>query len=504
MSETPPANPRSLSALRRAWGYLHRPISAHKRALLEAKWKTLPEELQTEWQVAGRQLTHCGYTMGAAYCSFGCTHCYLPRNANRTPLPSLAEMKEQIDANRRLVGAHGGLQITGGDVVDAYWRAGKPDELIEIVRYANEVGVLPMLMTHGQVLLENPELLEQLVSVGGLRKLSLHIDMTQAGRPGYPIGELTREADLNPLRQQFVELIHQTRRRTGKFLTAAHTVTVSQANLESIGDIVRWLIADRRRSSAIRIVSFQPEAAVGRTRMATHHPIYESTDVPTDEFPAAVVTPESSWAQVCTAVGLELPRDNFWFGHPACSNMTTLLVLHPEGRVINLMKSDPPSRAFWGYILRSFGGIGSRSPDPFEANLRRLGLLLRHPGVTVRALAYLRHLLRTHQLPWRRLLALVRQPPGVLTVALHNFMGQEEVAQPRTAEVEQRLHTCCFRGAVRRNGGWEAVPMCTMNASQRERLYEIQIASAAATARRTATTSPAQNRYETVTESTGK
>ncbi len=496
-----------------------------KRTLLAAKWAELPPELQTDWQVVGRQLTHCGYTMGAAYCSFGCTHCYLPRNANKTPLPSLAEMKEQIDANRRLVGANGGLQITGGDVVDAYWRAGQPDELVEIVRYANQVGVLPMLMTHGQVLLENPEFLERLVAVGGLRKLSLHIDMTQAGRPGFPIAELSRESDLNPLRQQFVELIHQTRQRTGKFLTGAHTVTVSQANLDSIGDIVTWLAADRRRCNAIRILSFQPEAAVGRTRIrpplngrkstgpetADTTEVNAETSCSPETADTTAVDAETSWARVCAAAGMDLPRDNFWFGHSACSNMTTLLLLYPEGRAINLMKTDPPSRAFWGYVLRSFGGIGSRSGDPFEANIRRLGLVLRHPGIVLRALTYAHHLMKSHDLSWRRLLALARQPPGVLTVALHNFMSEEEIAEPRSAEVIQRLHTCAFRGAVLRNGEWEAVPMCTMNAVEREQLYEIQIAATAPTTASPASATPtaptpssSQKRYEMVIESTGK
>ena len=56
----------------------------------------------------------------------------------RCRFPSLAQMKEQIDANRRFQGPGGGLQITGGDVADAYWRAGRQNELIEIVRYTVE------------------------------------------------------------------------------------------------------------------------------------------------------------------------------------------------------------------------------------------------------------------------------------------------------------------------------------------------------------------------------
>ena len=66
------------------------------------------------------------------------------------PIPLLAEVKEQIDANRRFQGPGGGLQIAGGDVADAYWRSGRQDELTEIVRYSVQSGLVPTLMTHGQ------------------------------------------------------------------------------------------------------------------------------------------------------------------------------------------------------------------------------------------------------------------------------------------------------------------------------------------------------------------
>ena len=94
---------------------------------MRARWESLPNELRTPNQLAGRHLTHCGFIAGASYCSFRCTHCYLPQNANEVPIPSLAEMKEQIEANRRFQGPGGGLQITGGDVADAYWRAGRQE-----------------------------------------------------------------------------------------------------------------------------------------------------------------------------------------------------------------------------------------------------------------------------------------------------------------------------------------------------------------------------------------
>jgi hypothetical protein len=97
--------------------FLH-PVDAEKESLLRARWDSLPRDLQTPNQVSGRHLTHCGFTTGASYCSFHCTHCYLPKNANQVPMPSLAQMKEQIDANRRFQGPGGGGEHGPGPDAD--------------------------------------------------------------------------------------------------------------------------------------------------------------------------------------------------------------------------------------------------------------------------------------------------------------------------------------------------------------------------------------------------
>src|SRR5258708_34623163 len=158
------------------WRAFCHPIDPERAELLRARWASLPRDLKTPNQLSGRHLTHCGFITGASYCSFRCTNCYLPSNANRVPYPSLAEVKEQIDANRRFQGPGGGLQITGGDVADAYWRSGRQDELTEIVRYSVQSGLVPMLMTHAQTLLDNPAFLKRLVREGWLRQVAVHID----------------------------------------------------------------------------------------------------------------------------------------------------------------------------------------------------------------------------------------------------------------------------------------------------------------------------------------
>ena len=436
---------------------LREPIPREMRALLAARWQELPEDLRTDWQVVGKHHVHCGYTLGPAYCSFGCTHCYLPKNANQAPLPSLVEMKEQIDANRRLLGPGGGLQITGGDVVDAYLRADRGGELIDILRYANDAGVVPMLMTHGQKLLENPAYLADLVRKGSLRKLAVHIDITMAGRPGFPIGTLRSEADLHPLREQFVELVLKTRRDTRVGFFAAHTVTVTEKNLGSAAEILRWLKADRRRLDAFRLVSFQTEADVGRTR-----------------FSQRPVTAEAVWAEICAGVGVELSRDNLWFGHPDCSNMTSLLVLFPDGRVINMIPADPDSRAYWSEILRLFGGIGARGESFAESVLRKAVVAVKNPSILAQTARYALRRLREAEVGLGILPKLVTGRVGGLNIVLHNFMSASQL-EAGGPEIEKRLKSCSFRGAVKKNGHWEAVPMCEMNIKERETLYDIQI-----------------------------
>ena len=433
---------------------LRQPIPDEMRALLKARWASLPSALKNDRQVMGRHLVHCGYTMGASYCSLGCTHCYLPSNANRVPLPSLDEMRAQIDANRRLIGPGGGLQITGGDVVDAYWRAGRTEELIELVRYANRAGVVPMLMTHGQVLLEHPWLLERLVKEGGLRKIALHIDITQAGRPGYPLRRLSSEADLHPLRQAFVDLILGVRRSTRTRFFAAHTVTVTERNIASVPEILRWLLADPRRLRAFRMLSFQTEADVGRTR-----------------FSRCPATPSATWAQICRGLGAELPRDSLEFGHPDCSNMTSLLVLFPERRVINLIPSDPRSRAFWSRVLNVFGGTGARGEFPSESVLRKLSALARHPTMLWRIPQYALRRMREEGLGPGFVGRALTGRLSALNIVMHNFMSASDLQRPRREVIETRLSACSFRGAVRRNGEWVAMPMCEMNVDHRESIY---------------------------------
>ena len=454
--DAPASAGREPSHWRARWKAFCHPIDPEKQALLRARWESLPNELRTPNQLAGRHLTHWGFITGASYCSFRCTHCYLPKNANEIPIPSLAEMKEVIEANRRFQGPGGGLQITGGDVADAYWRAGRQKELVEIVRHANRVGLVPMVMTHGQTFLEHPAFLEALVVEGGLRQLAVHIDMTQAGRPGYPINRLTSESDLHPVREAFTQLAFQVRKRTALPLELAHNCTVTGRNLDSVAEIVRWFLFDPQRSRIWRILSFQPEANTGRS-ICSPHP----------------VTPAMVWKKLCEGMGLELDGSSYIGGHPDCNQGTTLLVDQRSGDYRPVLPNDQRTRALFTEILQTLGAISTMTTDSLLP-YRMMGAFARHPGLASRSMARACALVISGQMPKRFLGALLSEKAHTINIGTHNFMHASQVANaPNDLVVQARLAACVFKGAVknRATGQWEAVPMCAMNHSRWSELY---------------------------------
>ncbi len=444
------------SRWRQRWHAFRNPIVEEKARVLRERWDSLPVELQTNNQISGRHLTHCGFTLGASYCSFHCTHCYLPKNANSIPIPSLAQVKEQIDANRRFQGPGGGLQITGGDVADAYWKSGRADELIEIIRYACLVGSIPMLMTHGQTLIEQPGYLERLVVEGGLRQISVHVDMTQAGRHGYPIGRIKCEADLHPVRQAFTDLALRIREKTGCILEYALSFTVTRRNIDDVPEVIRWYLADPRRSYIWRMLSFQPEADTGRT-LFSQNPI----------------TPSDVWEKICEGVGMPLRRDVSIFGHPDCNSWASLLVARPSGKYFPLLPDDPKFDHLLGEVLKKIGGLSLVNDDAGTPFYRLAGILFKNPILIARVVAQLTRYLTSRNAPREIFRSLLRGKVHTLGVGMHNFMGSEKVSRAASDPViKSRLDSCVFKGAVKRNGAWEAVPMCAMNQQTWSEVYD--------------------------------
>jgi hypothetical protein len=392
-------------------------------------------------------------------------------------------MKEQIEANRRFQGPGGGLQITGGDVADAYWRSGRQDELIEIVRHAISVGLVPMLMTHGQTLIEHPEFLERLVVEGGLRQVAVHIDMTQAGRHGYPIGRIKSEADLHPVREAFTELGWKIRAKTGLPLEFAHNCTVTRKNIDGVAEIIRWFLADPKRTLLWRMLSFQPEADTGRTI-----------------FSEQPITPALTWEKICEGVGMQLRRDVSIFGHPDCNSWASLLIAQTDGTIHPVLPDDPKWDRILGKVLERIGGISLVTDDAGTAPWRLAGILCQNPVLALRLAAYLTGFLVAGKIPVATVSALLKGKVHTVGVGMHNFMDAAQVGNAANDPViKSRLDSCVFKGAVKQDGEWVAVPMCQMNQERWARIYAERLENPAL--RMDAQARPGIHHEQSITES---
>lgn len=206
------------------------PVSNETRQLLQIAWERLPQRLRTSHQFLGRQYAGCGATIGAMpRCDFACRGCYLGIEANHIPALSVEELKRQLRRIRAWLGEGGNVQLTDGEVML------RPEaEVIELLQYARAIGLVPMLMTHGDMFRRRPELLKRLMAEGGLTEVSIHIDTTQRGRRGQAYKQATREEALLPLRDEFAAIIRRVRRETGLTLDAATTFTVTRENLVGV------------------------------------------------------------------------------------------------------------------------------------------------------------------------------------------------------------------------------------------------------------------------------
>ena len=313
-----------------------------------------------------------------------------------------------------------------------------------------------MVMTHGQTLIEHPEFSEQLVVEGGLRQIAVHIDMTQAGRHGFPIGRIKSETDLHPVREAFTELAQNLRAKTGAPIEFAHNCTVTRRNIEHVPEIIRWFLADPARTHIWRMLSFQPEADTGRTI-----------------FSEKPITPADVWTKICEATGLPLRRDATIFGHPDCNSWSSLLIARPGGEFAPLLPDDARWDKIFGRVLERIGGLSLVTDDAGTPPWRLAGVLAQNPLLALRLAAYLGGHFLSGKFPRPLLAALLRGKVHTLGIGIHNFMDAAKTATAATDPViKSRLDSCVFKGAVKHDGEWVAVPMCQMNQERWSRVYE--------------------------------
>ncbi len=401
--------------------------AAETRAALDAAWAGLPAPLRLPTQFLGRQYAGCGATIGVMpRCDFTCGGCYLGADANRLRPRPTEEVKAQMRTIRSWLGPAGNLQLSDGEVT---LRA--EAELVELVAYAREIGLVPMLMTHGETFRRKPGLLERLMVEGGLSEVSFHVDTTMRGRrDGYARAETER--DLDGLRAELADMIRAARRATGRRLEAASTVTVTRRNIDGVPGIVRWFL---QNADAFKMVSFQPLAAVGRT-----DPLLEG------------VAMGELWDRIAEGAGdAELRRGEGYMGHPACTRFVQGLVSRRGGTaaLVPLYRGDSEDEMrFLSDLLDRVGGTSFRLDGTVAAALRAARALVVHPGFFLgRALPY----------AWRLVRRTGRLRPRYFCIISHHFMSGAEAMTPLGQE---RLAACTFRVPI--DGRLES--MCAANA----------------------------------------
>ncbi len=419
---------------------------ADARSALAAAWARLPEALRGPTQFLGRHLAGCGATIGAMpRCDFACAGCYLGADANKARPRALEEIRAQLHELRAWLGPAGNVQITDGEV-----SLRDEAEVIAMIRYAREIGLVPMLMTHGETFRRQPGLLPRLMTEGGLSEISIHIDTTQRGRRDH-FARARTEAELDPLRAEFAAIIREARRATGRPLTAASTVTVARENLAGVAGIVRCFLG---LADAFKMVSFQPLAEVGRTQAHLRG-----------------VTPDELWAQIAAGAGdAEISRGEGWLGHPACTRFVQGLAVPPAKdrapRLVPLYRRDQPGemRVLNELLDRASGG--SFRFDGARQALRRAAAFAARHGF----FALTRLLPQLAKLRWRAGTWRARY----FTIVSHHFMSAAELATPLGQE---RLEVCAFKVPI--NG--ELKSMCAVNAlGLREEFYRAEKTAAAA------------------------
>ncbi len=432
-----------------------------KKSSLKQKWLELPEKFRTLQQMYGRNEEGCGATIGVMpKCDFACRGCYLGKEANHIPMDSIDSIKSQLRQLREYLGRWGNLQLTDGEVT-----LRDEKDLIEILRYANEIELIPMIMTHGDHFRKNPELLYKLVREADLREVSFHIDTTQRGRYGKDYKYAKSELELMPLRDEFAELIRSVKKETGFSLRAASTITVSNKNIDEVSKIVPWYLEN---SDAFRLVSFLPLSQVGRT--------IEGLDG---------VSYNDIWKQI--EIGLEnnspsnkkySEKTRWWMGHPECNKFVFGHALkdNKSGEITYRrisMAENKVDEHFFDRIYSTWPGFTLRPLSKLKIYQTLAKMFLEAPSIFLyHGPKYFYSMLKDFnpKSPLQTLKKLLNKEVSLsrLTIVTHHFMNAEELETPLGKE---RLKNCSFK--VPYNN--ELISMCEMNAKDFRSKYYGQL-----------------------------
>ena len=214
-------------------------------------------------------------------CNLDCTLCYLSDTSEAVKDVPLQEVFRRIEMIYRHYGENTDVQVTGGDPT-----LRNRAELIRIVQRITHYGMRASLFTNG---IRATRALLAALCEAGLTDVAFHVDLTQQ-RKGYG-----SEVELNVIREQYIE------RARGLPLSVFFNTSVFEGNFHEIPALVRFF---RQHADVVRMVSFQPQADIGRGVLRAR---------------GAGITSDTVIDQINQGAGTDLRFDTFMVGHPRCN-----------------------------------------------------------------------------------------------------------------------------------------------------------------------------------------
>ncbi len=380
-----------------------------RAAALERTRKRMGPLFQANQVLGRRNAIGCVALEITQRCNLDCTLCYLSENSERVKDIPIQEVFRRIDRIDEQFGAPTAVQITGGDPT-----LRKREELVAIVRYTREKGLLPTLMTNG--IKATRDMLEELAEAG-LNDVAFHVDVTQE-RKGY-----RTEADLDPIREEYIE------RARGIPIAVIFNTTVCRENFDEIPAMVRFF---RKHADVVGMASFQLQADTGRG-------VLRERD--------RVISLQTVREQIVAGAEIPISWDTILIGHPGCHRIG--ITLEANGNLHDL--NDDPE--FFNRFLADFQHVMLDRREPRRAVSALLAELRRRPGFAWQALRF------AGRKAWGMKRDLLASGGRVhkLSFFVQNFMDA-------SALEPDRIHACSFM-VMTANG---PVSMCAHNARRDE------------------------------------
>ena len=360
-------------------------------------------------QILGRlQTIGCVAVEITQKCNLDCTLCYLSEHSQQVKDIPIEEVFRRLDQVLLHYGEGTHVQITGGDPT-----LRKHSELVEIIRYANNLGLYTALFTNG--IAASRSLLERLAAVG-LRDVAFHVDTTQRRAEGHS------EEHLNPIREEYLE------RTKGLGLMVIFNTTVHKDNFHEIPGLVKFF---RERASQVGLVSFQLQADTGRGE-------WRQRDLVIDQATVSQQVEQGSTA--------DLPWDAVQVGHSECHFYLPTLVVN------NTVYPVVLDKRFFADFARDFQHVNwNRHDSNLTIFFDFIRALVKQPKWWWRMTKHAAKLLKNM---WRDLLV-AKGRIEKMTIFVQNFMDATQLKQ-------ERIDACSFMVMTAEG----PVSMCQHNASR--------------------------------------